>query len=152
MRQHRSLTIVRIKFGRFALTYHVQLNQFGLNVAMAGAWVIYDLSEKRGRKGFLIYLLGGRVGVYEAPTHVSGRACPPPPPPPPPPPSLSSSSHYPPSSSILLLIYIVSSSSPAGRLNRKWAFRCGRPEMDENLHSLFSYFSFLSKNISGVLQ
>ena len=84
-------------------------------------------------KGFLSICRGERVGVHEASIHVSRRA-------------LSSSS------SILLLIYIVSSSSPAGRTDCKWAFRCGRREMDENLHSLFSCFSFLYKNISGVLR
>ena len=32
------------------------------------------------------------------------------------------------------------------------AFRCGRREMDDNLHSLFSCFSFLRKNSWGVLR
>ena len=54
------------------------------------------------------------MGVHETSIHVSRRACPPPPP------------YY-------SLCITSSSSSLASRTDRKWPFRCGRPQMDEKL-------------------
>ena len=49
--------------------------------------------------------------------------------------------------------YIYSLLLPgSARLDPKWPFRCGRPESDENLHSLFCGFTFLTFHIAGVLQ